>query len=317
MNPVRLAIDVAGGDHGYQVVVSGVVDALRLNPGAFTAVLCGERGSIERALDEVGAPADPHLTIEDCTQRISPQDIPSRVWKQKSGAAIIRCILLQHSGEVDASISAGNTAVLMAAAVFLLGKLAHVTRPALAAFIPTAGVRPVLLLDVGANLECRPEHLLSFGCMGGDYARRYHGIEAPRVSLLNVGVEPAKGTRVIFETDELLRRECRGYCGFVEGSRILSGDTDVVVCDGYTGNALLKSFESFYGLTESVLANDRELLERIESSMAILNPEKYGAVPLVGVNGVVFKAHGSASPRAISNAIVSTVTAFNQSAIPD
>lgn len=318
MKPVRLAIDVTGGDHGCAVVVRGVLEAQRLCPDAFTAVLCGDRASIATVFGECGfdsGAANSGLTIDHCTEIADSDAIPSKVWKQKTGASIVRCIRLQQEGVVDASISAGSTGVLMATAVFILGKPAGITRPALAAFIPTAGVRPVLLLDVGANLDCRPDHLLSFAVMGHEYVQRFYGLDSPRVTLLNVGVEPGKGTKLVFETNELLVKECPGYAGYIEGSRILSGDADVVVCDGFVGNALLKSFESFYGLTESVLADNAGLLAQIESNMAILNPEKYGAVPLIGVNGVIFKAHGNSSPRAISNAVVSAVTAFNQRAI--
>jgi len=316
MNPVRLAIDVTGGDHGCSVVVKGVVDALRRSPGSFTAILCGDKTQVRDALAAQGVEPDvAGLSIEHCAQSVTTQDPPSTVWKRKCGSSVVRCIRLQAEGAADASISAGITGVLMASAVFILGLQDGVSRPALAAFIPTAGRRPVLLLDVGANLDCRAKHLLSFGVMGHDYARLYHGDDSIKVSLLNVGVEPQKGTRVILEAAQLLTQHCSGYQGYIEGSRILAGETDVVVCDGFVGNVLLKSFESFFGLTRAVLSGDKELLTRIESRMSILNSEMYGAVPLVGVNGIVFKAHGNASPGAISNAIGSAVTTLNQRAI--
>lgn len=313
MDRARLALDVAGGDFGASVLIRGVLEAFRLRPDAFTARLCGDAQRVKDALAQEGVSPREYgdrITIEHCPQTISADDTPSRVWKNKQGAAIVRCIALQKEGRADASISAGDSGVLMSTAIFVLGRLEGVSRPALAAFMPTTGKHPVLLLDVGANLDCRPEHLVCFAMMGAGYIGPFCERETPRVALLNVGHEPSKGTKVVYEADRVLRRQYRGYRGFVEGSGVLAGEADVIVCDGFVGNVLLKASESFHTLTRKVLQNQPELLESIEEHMSILNAENYGAAPLLGIDGVVLKAHGSSSPKAITNAIMKAITAL-------
>jgi glycerol-3-phosphate acyltransferase PlsX len=174
--------------------------------------------------------------------------------------------------------------------------------------MPTTSGRHVVLLDVGANVNCRADHLVSFGLMGRDYVRTFFGTEAPKVALLNVGAERSKGTPIVSEASNRLGRVCPEYSGFIEGSRILSGDADVVVCDGFVGNVLLKMCESFYALTESVLAESPEILGTVKKTMAVLDAGSYGAVPMLGIDGIVLKAHGNSSSRAIANAVAATLT---------
>ena len=311
MQPVRLAIDAASGDHGPAVVVQGVLEARRRAPGSFTAILCGGRDAIEHALIENGTnSADSTITIEHCPDMATSTENPSRVWKSRPHSSVVRCVSLQSDGTVDASISAGDTGILMPAALFILGRLQGVSRPALAAFLPSTGERPVLVLDVGANLDCRVEHLVDFGIMGSDYYGRYCSVETPRVALLNIGHEATKGTRTITEAGKILGHRCKGYVGFIEASQVLGAYADVVVCDGFAGNVLLKACESFYRLAERVLGSrDKTVLDSIKKNMAILNSENYGSAPILGVRGLVFKAHGNSSANAIAQAIIMTVTA--------
>ena len=293
------------------MLIRGVLEAFRLRPKTFSACLCGDAQRVKDALAEEGVPPEEYgdrITIEHCTQTVSADDARSRVWKNKDRAAIVRCIALQKEGRADASISAGDSGVLMSAAIFMLGRREGVSRPALAAFMPTTGTHPVLLLDVGANLDCRPEHLVCFAIMGAGYVGPFCERETPRVALLNVGSEPSKGSKVVYEADRVLRRHHRGYRGFVEGSGVLAGEADVVVCDGFVGNVLLKASESFHALTRTVLRDQPELLASIQEHMSILNAENYGAAPLLGIDGVVLKAHGNSSSKAITNAIMKAVT---------
>ena len=309
MDPIRIAVDVAGGDFGTPVVLKGVLDARGRRPGEFIATLCGDRTAIERVLLEHGeSPSAPDIAIEHCPDRIGPTESPSRAWSNHERSSIVRCISLQREGAVDASICPGDTGVLLAAAVFILGRMNGFSRPALAATVPTAADRPALVLDVGANVNCRAEHLVAFAAMGREYVQRFYGIEAPRIALLNVGVEPVKGPRAILEAARQLEKDYEGFAGFIEGTRVLSGDADVIVCDGFAGNVLLKVCESFYALTESVLGERPDVLSVVRENMSILDAESYGAVPLLGINGVVLKAHGSSSPRAISSAIDTTIS---------
>jgi glycerol-3-phosphate acyltransferase PlsX len=317
MNTVRLAIDVESGDFGPGVIIAGVLDAMKKTPSSFKAYLCGDRVQIEQILykDLVQSDRD-KFEIIHCSDKILPDDKRTSAWKKRADSSIIQSIRLQEQGIVDASVSAGDTAILLGAALFILGRLDGAVRPALAAFLPKIHQKkPVLLLDVGANLDCRPEQLVSFGVLGSCYVNRYCEVETPAVALLNVGKEPSKGTRVIGDADVLLKKKCRNYLGFIEGNEVVSSDADVVVCDGFTGNVLLKAFESFYRLAGSMLENDQKLLTKVKSHFTVLDPESYGAVPFLGIKGTVLKAHGGSSSRAIANAVLTAITAVQRNAV--
>jgi glycerol-3-phosphate acyltransferase PlsX len=310
MRQIRLAIDVMGGDHGLPPILHGVLKARDQEKPKFLPVLCGDRRGIVAGLLKAGVSPrelDADFVIEHCAETITRRDAPSRAWKNKADSSIVRCIALQRERRVDASVSAGNTGILLAASIFILGRLPKVQRPALAAFLPTARERPALLLDVGANLGCRAEHLVAFAFMGRSYYRRCFGIVSPAVRLLNIGKEQRKGTEAITAAGRELGRVCPGYAGFAEGSDVLTGVADVIVCDGFAGNVLLKACESFHTLVESVLGHDRRVLDAIKTNMSILNAENYGAVPLLGINGIVLKAHGSSSAVAIAHALKTTI----------
>jgi phosphate acyltransferase len=319
MRPIRLAIDVMSGDNGSKVILNGLFEAKRLSRDPFTAYLCGDAAAIHALLDEADIPEKKEkgrLFVVHCSDRVGAGDTPSRVWKIKANSPIIRIVTLQKEGMADASISAGDTGILMGAALFILGRQKDALRPALAAFLPTTGKRPVLLLDVGANLNCRKEHLVSFGAMGYSYVKKYCNLPMPRLKLLNIGEEPGKGPKVLFEAGQELGKKCRGYKGFIEGSGVLRGEADVVVCDGFTGNVLLKAAESFHCLAKSVLSRSPELMEKIQTTMdSVLNPENYGAVPFLGIRGIVLKAHGSSTSRAMANAILTAIQAVKKDAL--
>jgi phosphate acyltransferase len=308
MEKVRLAIDVESGDFGAEVIVQGVVDAMRKNQSPFKAVLCGDERQIEQLLEKEGRKLESFsrfISIEHCTEKVDArEERRSRVWKDRDRASVIRCIALQKEGRVDASVSAGDTAILMGAALFILGRRGCAERPVLAAQVPSVKKRPVLVLDVGANLNCRKEHLVSFAGLGLEYVKEMSGMESPSVALLNIGKEPVKGTGAIGEADAVLRSTMGSYIGFIEGDRVLSGDADVVVCDGFAGNVLLKACESFHRLIVSVLGNKPELLSLLQKNLEVLNSENYGAVPFLGIRGIVLKAHGGSSTKAISTAVL-------------
>jgi phosphate acyltransferase len=315
MIPLRLAIDVMSGDYGSEVIIEGILEAKRVCPEQFFVYLCGDANKINDTLKKTGISENEYgneLMIEHCCDVVTSHDSPSRVWKKKAHSSIVRCISLQEEGMVDASMSAGDTGMLMGAAIFILGRLRGIHRPALAAFLPTTLKRASLLLDVGANLNCKVHHLATFGMMGYDYIKNFFDISSPRVALLNVGEEPYKGTKIIFEADKELSRSCPGYIGFIEGSGVLLSEADVIVCDGFVGNVLLKAYESFHILAETVLGSDKRLIKDIRESMEILNPENYGAVPLLGIQGTVLKAHGCSSSKAIANAVLTALTAIKK-----
>jgi glycerol-3-phosphate acyltransferase PlsX len=313
MKQIRLAIDVESGDFGPQVIISGLIEACKTSRTQFKALLCGNRDRILSILDAVDADrVRQNFEIVHCTDTIMTDEVRARVWKKRVDSSIIRCIALQKDGIVDASVSAGDTAILLGASLFILGRSDGAIRPALAAFLPTIKKKPVLLLDVGANLNCRAEHLVSFALLGQSYVCRYLENTTPAVALLNVGKEPIKGPRSVCEAGEILEKRCQGFYGFVEGNGVLSGDVDIVVCDGFAGNILLKACESFYALAQSMLGKKSDY---VKSHMATLDPENYGAVPFLGIKGTVMKAHGGSSSRAIANAILASIKAVERNAV--
>ncbi|HAJ79934.1 MAG TPA: phosphate acyltransferase PlsX [Fibrobacteres bacterium] len=315
----RLAIDVMSGDYGSSVIIEGLVEAIRIYPEPFIVHLCGNKEKIRTDLKNAGIDEKDYgerFILEHCTDVIDSHDSPARAWKKKSNSSIVKCIVLQDEGVVDASMSAGDTGMLMGAAIFILGRLKGIGRPALAAFLPNAKKRSSLILDVGANLNCRPGHLVNFGLLGYRYIKKFLDMPYPKVALLNIGEEPYKGTKNIYEADKELRRSCSGYTGFIEGSGVLLGEADVIVCDGFVGNVLLKACESMHVLAKTFLGQDQKAMDTIKGNMEILNPENYGAVPLLGIKGIVLKAHGCSSAKAISNAIITALTAIKKNIVP-
>ena len=317
---VHLAVDAQSGDYGCRVTIKGVIDAFSAAESPFHIHLCGDQVAIERALAEEAdrvAQFRDRITIIHCPDRITSRE-RRRIWawRHRTGASIIRCITLQKERIVDASVSAGDTAILLGAALFILGRRKGASRPALAAFLPTMQNKPVLLLDVGANLKCRKEHLTAFAMMGIEYVGAMCEKRYPSIGLLNVGKEKVKGFSAIGDANKMLYRKCPEYIGYIEGNEVLSGRADVVVCDGFAGNALLKTCESFHALIASVIEKNRpDLLGEIRRYTSVLDPENYGAVPFLGIKGIVLKAHGGSSPKAIASAVAAALQAAQRNKI--
>jgi phosphate acyltransferase len=316
MEVIRLAVDAESGDFGAETIIKGVLEALQRSEFRFRIYLCGNKEDIERilaGLPESAGQLRDAVEIVHCPERVTAQNRQRiRVWKEMRNASIVKCITLQKEGVVDASISAGDTAILLGGALFILGRRKNAVRPALAAFLPTTGERNALLLDVGANLNCRQEHLVSFALMGREYLIAMGEHTTPRVALLNIGSEQVKGTNTIGEADKILRRKCPGYTGFIEANHVFSGGADVIVSDGFAGNVLLKTGESFHTLIRSVLEKKPTLLADLKEELAIMDAENYGAVPFLGIKGIVLKAHGRSSPRAIASALLAAETAVKR-----
>ncbi len=315
MNSIRLAIDAESGDFGPRIIISGILEARLLNDHPFKVYICGNRHRIEGVIEELDTKDQlGDYEIIDCNDIIDPGEKRANVWKKQTNASIIRCITLQKENVVDASISAGDTAILMGAALFILGRSEGALRPVLAAFLPTVKKKPVLLLDVGANLNCRADHLVSFAMLGDRYMSRFLDMPFPSITLLSVGKEAVKGTRIIADADKILKEKYRNYKGFIEGNDVLAGEAEIVVCDGFCGNVLLKACESFHQLAASILGEQMTKDLAFKNKMMVLDPENYGAVPFLGIKGTVLKAHGGSSSRAIANAINTASTAVNRKA---
>ncbi|MCL2219528.1 MAG: phosphate acyltransferase [Chitinispirillia bacterium] len=311
---IRLAVDVQSGDFGPDAVVRGVVEAYASSSEPFVACLCGDEAQISGVLDGLGGGFDrSNFIIEHCPDIINDDDRRTTVWKNKKRSSIVRCVSLQKEGAADASVSAGDTGILIGSALFILGRAEGVSRPVLAAFIPTpAG--PVLIADVGANINCRAEHLAGFADLGCTYVSRLFGKRDVKAALLNIGTEPSKGPEVVRKAAAMLEGDAR-YAGFIEGSRVFAGDADVVVCDGFIGNVMLKTCESFYALTSEYLSDSPGTFEKLTRKIDALNPENYGAVPFLGINGTVLKAHGGSSVKSIKSAVLTAVKAVVNSAV--
>lgn len=298
----RIAFDAMGGDFAPHETVQGAVRAAK---EGVEVLLVGDEAVLSRSLDEAGQ----SLPVIHAPEVIEMSDDPATAIRTKKNASISVAARLVADGEADGLVSAGSTGAAMAAAAFIIGRLEGVQRPAIGSIFPTGHV----VLDAGANLDCKPEHLLQFGVMGSVLAEIYLGIETPTVGLLNIGEERGKGRELERAAFRLLEESALNFVGNVEGRDLGRNNVDVLVTDGFTGNVLLKGAEGIAArimaslaseLSELQVGADAPGLQRVMSGMAArLDPETYGGAHLVGTKGVVVIGHGSSSRTAIANAL--------------
>ena len=314
-NRARLAVDAMGGDFGPSVVVPGALQGAR-ETGA-KVLLVGREEEIRKQIAELKAEDGEGELFEvvNATQIIEMTDKPSEVVRGKRDSSMHVACKLVRQGEADAFISAGNSGVAYACGMFIIGRIPGVERPALASLMPTEK-SPMLLLDVGANAECRPHHLFQFAVMGSTFVKDILGYEEPRVALLSNGEEEGKGNPLVKDSYELLKQASHlNFVGNAEGSDLFTGDVDVVVCDGFVGNVALKLSE---GLARSI----RHLLKRelthngilprlgaalsmpaFKSFKKIVDYAEYGGAPLLGLKGIAIVCHGKSNEKAICSAM--------------
>lgn len=314
---MRIAVDAMGGDHAPAAVVEGAVRAAQHAEGALHLLLFGPQARIEEALrthPEAGALP---LRVMDAPEVVGMGEAPAQAVKRKRQSSIHRGLGAHKKGEADAFVSAGNTGAIMAASLFILGRAPGVERPTVMGFVPTTESY-CILLDVGTNVDCRPEHLVQFAHMGAIYAKEVMGRPEPRVALMNVGEEPGKGNDQVKETYDLLSRAAPGlnFVGNIEGRDLLHHAADVAVCDGFVGNLMLKMGEAIgTTLIERLVAREMERQQLSEGERAMVTRilrgvrepfdyEARGGVPLLGVDGTVIIGHGSSSPRAVERMIL-------------
>ena len=309
----RIGMDAMGGDFGPAEVVAGVAHALKDMPGRFEVTLVGDEEEIGRAIKRTHAESLP-IQVVHAAERIEMADKATTAARRMSQSSIGVLTQLHKDGRLDAIFSAGNTGAVVTTALLRLGRLEGVSRPALAAFMPNLGGGTVVL-DVGANAECKPAYLVQFAHMGSVYARYLLGRENPRVGLLSIGEEDTKGNSLVLDSLPLLRRaEHLNFIGNVEGRDIFKGACDVVVTDGFTGNVVLKTAESVAGMLAHKVKDElrRDLLARLGALLMLpalkrlkaeIDWEEYGAAPLLGVNGVCFIGHGSSKAKAFHSAV--------------
>jgi glycerol-3-phosphate acyltransferase PlsX len=307
---IRVAVDAMGGDHAPQAEVEGCLQALGENPEAFIQ-LVGRPEVIEAELARHPGADRSRLEIRPASQVIGMAEKPLAAVRGKRDSSIVVGLSLQKAGQSDAFVSAGNTGAVLAASTVLLGIHDGVERASVATLFPTAD-DPVLVLDGGANVDCSARELVNFAVLGTVYMRDILGRARPAVGLLNVGEEDEKGTAVVREAHHLLRTLGGiNFIGNIEGRDILAGHdkhgaVDVVVCDGFVGNVVLKFYESVARLILRMVRRDApQLLERddIRTVFRALDYSEYGGAPLLGVRGVSIICHGSSSANAIKNAV--------------
>ncbi|RMF79170.1 MAG: phosphate acyltransferase PlsX [Nitrospirae bacterium] len=305
-----IALDAVGGDHAPEATVQGALEAVEKL--GLPVLLVGPSRTIRRELGRFRRLPD-GLAIVDAPDVVTMEDPPVAVLRRKRRSSLTVCAELVRDGQASAMVTAGNTGAAWVAAKARLGMIEGVERPALAAILPSTSGH-TLVLDVGANVECRPHHLVQFAVMGSRYAELALGVPRPRVGLLSIGEEEGKGGRRVAEGHRSLAEAGVNFVGNVEGRDIFTGDVDVVVCDGFTGNVVLKVAE---GVGEFIVGALREAARRSPVYGAGLLMAKgafrdlkrrvdyaeYGGAPLLGVAGPVLIGHGRSSARAIRNAI--------------
>lgn len=309
---MRIVVDVMGGDHGCGVVIDGVKLALGANPNITELYLAGNQTDIEAALAKASF-EDLRLRIIHASEVLTMEDKPAQAVRRKRDASIARAVDLVKEGKADAVISPGNTGGIMANAQLKLRTLPGVDRPGIATVIP-APENDFVLLDSGANIDCKPIHLAHYAVMGHVYAREMLKIKSPRVGILSVGTEDIKGNELSLEAFRFCKELNINFIGNVEGYDPFKNKVDVVVCDGFVGNIVLKTME---GMAKGIFGWVRTELNRnwkrklggmlvkdgLKTIARRLDPENSGGAPLLGLNGNVFKAHGSSREKAIMSAV--------------
>lgn len=311
---MRLIVDAFGGDNAPEEIVKGC--ALAVADGLCDICLVGKEDKIKNELLKYNYPKD-KITILNADEVIGGSEIPTAAIRKRNSSMVLGIDFLKNGGG-DAFLTAGNTGAYLAAAFRFLGRIKGIKRPALTTFLPTKN-SACILLDVGANADCKPEYLHQFAVMGACYAQNVLGIENPRVGLINIGTEETKGNELTKAAYPLLAEEKSiNFIGNVEARDIMDGIADVVVCDGFTGNVVLKTTEgvamTLYGMIKNVFL--KSLVTKL-AAMAVksglkefkkkMDYTEYGGAPLLGIDGVAVKAHGSSNAKAIYSAIKSAV----------
>ena len=315
MSKLTIALDIMGGDHGPPVILSAAIKAIQ-HPPDVNFTLCGDESIINPAIQVLSDAERRRVVVSHCDQVVDMGEAPTSALRHKKRSSMRKAIELVQAKEAHACVSAGNTGALLTLSFYLLKTLSGIDRPALVSMMPTASHHKVLLLDLGANVNCTPDILFQYGVMGSVLAQQVAGIASPRVALLNVGEEDIKGNAQVKSADQLFK-DAPGinYIGYVEGDDIFTDHADVVVTDGFTGNVALKSSEGLAKLVVSEVKrhSQRNIYTRLMAKIAFpllksiynsVNPDQYNGASLIGLRGIVIKSHGNASKDAFYYAIV-------------
>lgn len=307
---MKIALDAMGGDNAPEEIIKGAVEGARLY--GFEVVLVGDEEKIKAEMGRYDLKGL-NLPIVHCSQVIEMDEHPGVAYRKKKDSSIVVGLNLVKNGEAAAFVSAGNSGAIMTASVFILGRLEGADRPAFGSVFP-ARSGSAFLIDIGANADCKPVHLLQFGIMGSIYMEKVFGLDRPRVGLLSIGEEETKGNQLVLETHGLLKASGLNFIGNLEGKDITSGLADVVVMDGFTGNVTIKVAEGVSEFLGDIIKE--ALMSRLHYKLAglVVKPAlklvakrldytEYGGAPLLGVAGVSIVSHGRSNAKAIENAL--------------
>ncbi|TMD88490.1 MAG: phosphate acyltransferase PlsX [Chloroflexi bacterium] len=321
---MKIALDAMGGDFAPEQVVAGGVEAHR--ELGVEVVFVGIKEKVDAALAASGA--GKWAEIEDAPEVIAMDEQPAQAVRTKKNSSIVRACTMVEDGRANGFVSAGNSGAVMAAALFGLHRIAGIERPAIGSIIPTAAGKNCFLLDVGANPDAKPEHLLQYAVMGGIYAEKLMGVANPRVAQLSNGEEAGKGNQLVQAAEPLLRGQSGiNFIGNVEGKDVFHGKADVIVTDGFSGNVLIKTAE---GVAEFLFTNMRDAVKgdplatlggllirpKLRAIRRRADWREFGGALLLGVNGVVVIAHGRSDARAIYNAVRVARDAVDRAVVP-
>jgi glycerol-3-phosphate acyltransferase PlsX len=313
---ITIALDAMGGDHGVSVTVPAALATLK-HQTSLKLILVGQREAVETELGRHRATSGDRIAIHHASEIVGMDEPPAQALRSKKDSSMRVAINLVKEGTAQAAVSAGNTGALMATARFVLKTLPGIDRPAIVTTLPTMHDH-VHVLDLGANVDCTPEQLLQFAVMGSILVAAVEDNPRPRVGLLNVGEEDIKGNEIVKKTHELLRASSLNYAGFVEGDEIYTGDMDVIVCDGFVGNIMLKTSEGLARMITHFIKQEfkRNLLTKLSALVALpvlqafrkrVDPRRYNGATFIGLTGTVIKSHGGADVLAYEHAILEAV----------
>jgi glycerol-3-phosphate acyltransferase PlsX len=308
---MRIALDAMGGDYAPAVNIEGAIETVS-NSEDLDIILVGDEPTLTRELDSKHYPPN-RISVKHASQIVKMNESTTAAIRKKRDSSIRRGVELVKNGEADAFVSAGHSGVVMATALMVLGTSSVVDRPAIAAIMPTLKA-PFVLIDAGANLHCKPQNLLQFALMGSIYCEAILGRTEPRVALISTGEEDSKGNELIKEAFKLLKEGDINFIGNVDGKDIFTGDADVIVCDGFTGNVVLKTSEGLADALIRMLKREVANLTAGRIGYLLLKPalrnfkkktdyDEYGGAPLLGINGTCIISHGRSTAKAIRNAI--------------
>lgn len=309
---MRIIVDAMGGDNAPEEIVKGCLDAIKLAEG-FEIELIGDQDLIMPLLG-VNTSATGRIHVVHAAEVITNDDKPTEAIKGKKQSSLVLGLRRIKAKQADAFISAGSTGALLVGSLLIVGRLEGINRPALAPLVPSKGCG-TMLIDAGMNTQMKPLNYLQFAIMGHTYMNIVHGIESPRIGLVNVGTEDGKGHPVVQEAFSLLQASGLNFVGNIEGRDVAAGRVDVAVCDGFTGNAMLKMMEGtgrfFMDHLKRIFT--RNLWTRIAAAIIhrdlgemkrSVDPEELGGTPILGVDGIIYKCHGNAQAKAITNTIL-------------